>query len=212
MPLYQRINISNNSSIIIWKIEESEDQLLEGIEIHPTDNERLLKFSNPKKRNEFLALRQCLKNYFGRNPAVHYTADGKPYLQNDYNISFSHTDGFAAAIICKENSVGIDLELFRDRIKRIAHKFLREEEKESILAESEIGHMTLYWGAKEVMVKITGDRKLNFINELHVSPFKYNPDTQTLGNIITDEYTKNVKLFFKSFDNLHITYGWEIED
>lgn len=210
MPLYQRINISENSSIIIWKIEEDEQQLLSGIQIHPSDQSRLEKFTNPKKRNEFLALRQCLKVYFNHNPEVLYTLDGKPYIENGHYISFSHTDGFAAAIICENNKVGIDLELFRDRILRIAHKFLRPEEKESIQESTEVGHTTLYWGAKEVMVKITGNRKLNFINELFVKPFPFDNNTETSGKIITRDYHKNVKLYFKCIEGLHITYGWEI--
>lgn len=210
MPLYQRINISESTSIIIWKIEESEEVLMSGVEMHPSDNERFERFSNPKKRNEFLALRQCLIEYFGKNPPVHYNEDGKPFLKNGYHISFSHTDGFAGMIVCSKNPVGIDLELFRDRIKRIAHKFIRTEEKESIQKETEVPHLTLYWGAKEVMVKITGNRRLNFINELAVNPFPYQPDCKTSGTIQTSDYQKKISLFFKSIDSLHITYGWEI--
>ncbi len=210
MPLYQRFNISESTSIIIWKIEETEDELMLGIEMHPSDAERFEKFTNPKKRNEFLALRQCLIEYFGHNPAVHYNKDGKPFLKNGYHISFSHTDGFAGMIVCDKNPVGIDLELFRDRIKRIAHKFLREEEKKSIQNKTEVEHLTLYWGAKEVMVKITGNRRLNFISELSVKPFPYQPNCETSGTIKTDDYHKNIRLFFKSIESLHITYGWEI--
>lgn len=211
MPLYQRFIISESTSIIIWKIEETEDELLKGIEMHTSDAERFQKFTNPKKRNEFLALRQCLAVYFGFNPPVHYNENGKPLLENGYHISFSHTEGFAGIIVCNQSPVGIDLELFRDRIKRISHKFLRLEEKKSILPETEVGHMTLYWGAKEVMVKITGNRRLNFINELAVTPFPFDNNSETSGTITTNEYSKNVKLFFRCIDNLHITYGWEIQ-
>lgn len=210
MPLYQRFNISESSSIIIWKIEETEDELMLGIEMHASDKERFQQFTNPKKRNEFLALRQCLVEYFGQNPEVHYNKDGKPFLKNGYHISFSHTDGYAGMIVCDKNPVGIDLELFRERIKRIAHKFLREEEKNSINDTSEVGHLTLYWGAKEVMVKITGNRRLNFINELSVEPFPYQANCETSGSIITTDYHKKIRLFFKSIEDLHITYGWEI--
>src|SRR5690606_1163940 len=118
MPLYQRFNISESSSIIIWKIEETEDELMLGIEMHASDKERFQQFTNPKKRNEFLALRQCLVEYFGQNPEVHYNKDGNPFLKNGYHISFSHTDGYAGMIVCDKNPVGIDLELFRERIKR----------------------------------------------------------------------------------------------
>lgn len=210
MPLYQRFNISQSTSIIIWKIEEAEEELIKGIQMHASDAERFRRFTNPKKRNEFLALRQCLIEYFGNNPAVFYNENGKPFLKNGHHISFSHTDGYAGIIVCSKNPVGIDLEYFRDRIKRIAHKFLREEEKKSIQNKTEVEHLTLYWGAKEVMVKITGNRRLNFINELAVQPFPYQANCETSGTIITDDYHKNISLFFKSIEDLHLTYGWEI--
>lgn len=209
MPIFARQNPRPDTSIILWKIDENEDYFHQMIALHPSDRQRLQRFSNEKKRKEFLALRCCLKDYFGNNPPVFYTDQGKPYLKNGYFISFSHTTGFAGIIVSKTCKVGIDLELFREGIKRIAHKFMRDEENKTLSKTNEVSHLTHYWGAKEVMVKITGDRRHDFRKELLICPFHYGYPGHTTGIISARDYKKEVLLFFENIDNLYLTYGWE---
>lgn len=209
MPLFSRKKINSDVSILLWDITESESELSEGIQMHPSDVQRFKRFTHENKRKEFLALRRCLIAYFGKNPEVHYTSEGKPSLKNGYYISFSHSRQYAAIIVSQSVEVGIDIELYREGILRIAHKFLREEEHQSILKEDQVAHTTFYWGAKEVMVKITGDRRHNFIQELSVTPFSYQTPAQTIGKISSTNCTKAVELHFEKHDDLYITYGWE---
>lgn len=209
MPLFRRLNLGEHASIIIWKIEEKVEQMLPLISLHPTDGEKFTKLSHGAKQCEFLALRLCLREYFGHNPPVHYHLSGKPCLKNGKHISFSHTHGFAGLIIGHNGPVGIDLEVYRESIKRIAPKFLRKEEAAVLLPETEVEQIIHLWGAKEVMVKITGDRRLNFKKHLRVSPFFHQAFQETTGLILKEGLNKNVQLYFKTLDNLHLTYGWE---
>lgn len=209
MPLLVRKEINSTAELLLWKITENEDELLSQIEMHPSDAEKFKRFTHENKRKEFLALRCCLNQFFGKNPEVHYTIDGKPYLKNGYYISFSHSRQYAGIIVSKQAEVGIDLELYRHGILRIAHKFMRTEEDASLQEETKVQHITYYWGAKEVMVKITGDRRHNFIKELSVIPFNYSEITSSTGYINTAKYTKEISLFFEKYHDLYITYGWE---
>ncbi len=209
MPLFTRKEIDSKASLILWEINEKEDDLLSQITLHPSDSERFKRFTHENKRKEFLALRCCLSEYFGENPEVFYTEDGKPYLKNDHFVSFSHSRQYAGIIVSKSVEVGLDLELYREGILRIAHKFMRPEEDASLAEETKIEHITYYWGAKEVMVKITGDRKHNFLTELSVKPFDYSNCVQSTGFISAKNYRKQVCLFFEKKDDLFITYGWE---
>lgn len=211
MPLLSNKSIHEKATLILWEIEESEQELLSAVTLHPSDREKFQRLKNVNKRREFLALRCCLKHFFGENPPVFYTTDGKPYLQSDYKISFSHSHQFAGMIVSPITEVGIDLELYREGILRIAHKFMRTEEENSIKPETRIPHLTYYWGAKEVMVKITGDRKHNFIKDLLVEPFAYKNHSHSHGKIKNEEYNLSVELFFEKEDQLYITYGWATE-
>ncbi len=209
MPLLVKKEIDTTAVLILWKITEKEDELKQQITLHQSDSERFKRFTHENKRKEFLALRCCLNKYFGQNPEVFYTADGKPYLKNGHYISFSHSRHYAGIMVSKTAEVGIDLELYREGILRIAHKFMRPEEDSSLQENTKIEHTTYYWGAKEVMVKITGDRKHNFLKELLVKPFDYAENTISTGFINAKEYSKEVCLHFEKMGELFITYGWE---
>ncbi len=209
MPLFARKEIDSTAVLLLWKITEEESELLSLITLHTSDKERFKRFTHQNKRKEFLALRCCLSEYFGQNPEVFYTIDGKPYLSNNHFISFSHSRQYAGVMVSKAAEVGLDLELHREGILRIAHKFMRPEEDATVIEENRIAHTTYYWGAKEVMVKITGNRKLNFLKELAVKPFTYSSYQKSTGLINTKTYCKEVCLFFEKQEDLYITYGWE---
>lgn len=209
MPLINRKNVGPQCEVIIWKIEESVDELLDKVAMHDSDFAKFRRLNNEEKQREFLALRCCLADKFGTNPPVFYTKNGKPYLDKTSHISFSHTRGYAGMIISNERRVGIDLEMYRDSFRRIAPKFISDGERKTIQEETETEQLIHYWGAKEVMVKITGNRRHNFKQHLRVAPFIYRPVARGGGMVVTDEAHLPVQFVFDRIDNLHLTYGWE---
>ena len=87
----------------------------------------------------------------------------KPYLNNcNYNISISHTGHFAAIIISQSHSTGIDIERITERVERVKHKFLSENELSNINSKSERTHLALLWAAKEAAYKILNIPQLSF--------------------------------------------------
>ncbi len=208
MSIFIRKQIPNQASILIWKIEETETQLLEQVFLHPSDQNRFNRISHERSRIEFLALRCCLKDYYGENPEVYYEETGKPYTKNGDHISFTHTRGFAGVIISKTSPVGIDLELHRDQILRIAHKFISPREGATIKDMNRIEHLTFYWGAKEVAIKITGNHHLSFIEQLQVMPFDYKPCTSSSVNIYNTTGLQKAEVHFEKIEELSLSYGW----
>lgn len=207
MPLLNHLTFKLYD-LVLWHITETKEQLLEGIVLHASDKNKLSTCKNPVRIAEFLALRQCLKIYFGYNPEVFYHETGKPYLKEGYEISFSHTRQYACMIISKSLNVGVDLEVFRENVQRIQSKFVRKEEAKMI-NEEPITHLIAYWSAKEVIVKILGDRKLDFKKEIRLEPLALKTAMQGRGHVFKNNQHKSYYLLFKNFENFMLTYGWE---
>lgn len=210
MALWNHKKLNAPLDILIWKIEESEEELLKGIDLFPRDLKKLEGINHPHKRKEFLALRQCLKHLFNKSQEVAYSENGKPFLKNGPYLSFSHTHGYAALIASSKLNVGIDIEVHRAGIKRIAPKFLRPEEAQSIEEATRVEQTTFYWGAKEVMVKIEGDRRLDFKRELSVDPFQFTSTKETTASYRSRDERKDYKVHFEHLEPLYLTFGWQI--
>ncbi|MGB0177027.1 MAG: 4'-phosphopantetheinyl transferase family protein [Owenweeksia sp.] len=210
MPLFKVKSFKSHMHYIVWQISETEEELRREIKLYPTDHARLEKLKHPEKIKEFLALRCCLRHFFGENPEICYTPNGKPFLKNGPSVSFSHTSGFAGVAIGEGLDVGLDLEIHRESIQRIAPKFMREDENITLDPDHLTAHITYYWGAKEVLVKIEGDRKLHFKKQLRISPFLYRNHAYTTAVLSNGANLRKYQLYFEKHENLYLTYGWKV--
>ena len=207
MPVFKHLRQSL-FEVVIWHITENTDHLKQGIELHPEEKERFQSFKNEVRKREFLALRHCLAEIFGKNPKVFYSAEGKPQLESVGHISFSHTRQYAAVIFSKQLPVGIDLECFREGIEKIQSKFIRTEENKTLHPEAKIKHLTAYWGGKEAIVKIEGNRQLDFKKEIRIQPFLYQQAQSTQAVLLRAGKRTHFTLRFKTFPKFILTYGW----
>ena len=64
MPEFLKESIENLAQFAIWKIDESEDELLEGLTISNIEKNKLNQLKNHVHRKGFLATRQLLKGIF----------------------------------------------------------------------------------------------------------------------------------------------------
>lgn len=125
MPLFFQHIISPNTQLAIWQIEEDESFFLEKVSLQRS-------ITHPHKRLQHLAGRYLLRFLFSDFPdeEIEIASTRKPFLPNEqYHFSISHCGNFAAAIVSKNERVGIDIELITDKVAKIAHKFLNDEEK-----------------------------------------------------------------------------------
>ncbi|MES2567625.1 MAG: 4'-phosphopantetheinyl transferase superfamily protein [Bacteroidota bacterium] len=133
-----------------------------------------------------------LKALIDQDCVVEYDEKGKPYLLNDSrHISISHSHDRLAIIVNKSESTGIDIELIREKVLKIKHKFLNEGELKD--AGDNVEKLLIYWAAKETLYKIYGLKEVDFIEHLLVKPFtKHN-----LGTIIGEINLPGFKEIFE---------------
>ena len=135
-----------------------------------------------------------------------YDDKGKPHLANDSrHISLSHSHNKLAIIINEHEPTGIDIELIRNKVLRIRHKFLSAPE----LAETgdDVEKLLVYWAAKETLYKIYGLKEVDFIAHLFVKPFnKHNLGTIT-GEINLPAFKKHFELNYQSVDDYILVYA-----
>lgn len=208
MPLFEKIKLKN-AQIVIWKIEEEESFFRSNTTLSEADQLKLTHISHPKKRLEFLALRQCLRLCNQGNLDVFYTKNGKPFLNNkEASISFSHNGDYAAVIFSKQLNVGIDIESFRPKIKKLKNRFLRNEEAHCISSSNEIEHVTAFWSAKETVLKINGNKQLDFKENIKVSPFLFCYHASIPAYIQQKNLIQSFNLFLKKYPDFLLSYGW----
>ena len=172
MPLIKKLD-NEKYSLAVWKITESEDELLASLHLSNEEQTELNQIKAPQARTEWAACRKLLKAVLHtENVFVVKDTFGKPYIENSSrHISISHTHGYAAAMI-SDKCCGIDVHKLETRIEKIAPKFISEEEWLSIDDNSDrLNKIHLYWSAKEAMYKFYGKKQLGFRNHMKVLPF-----------------------------------------
>jgi 4'-phosphopantetheinyl transferase len=185
MPLHFHKKISNQGEIGLWKIEEDEIFFLEQLQLGQ-EEEGFIADIKGHRRLEWLASRFLLHKMSGRTKRSACIKDdnGKPFLVDSlFDISLSHSREFAA-VIAAPQAVGIDIQKVVDKIDRIAHKFMRDEEMESLQEATRLEHLHVYWGAKEALYKAYGRRQLDFKEHIFITPFEYDVANGTSNGYI----------------------------
>ncbi len=137
---------------------------------------------------------------------IAYDEKGKPFLTNNSkHISISHSHDKLAIIVNEKESTGIDIELIRDKVLKIKHKFLSESEL--VDANDNIEKLLIYWAAKETLYKIYGLKEVDFIEHLFVKPFtKHNLGT-IIGEINLSNFTESFHLNYQILDDYVLVYA-----
>ena len=145
MPLFKKIK-NEDFEIALWRIEEPLSFFESEFESHPV-------IKNENKKLQWFATRFLVREILGKQAEVLNDEIGKPFVNNaSHNISLSHTPKFVAVMASKKNIVGIDLEPVHEKVKRIASKFLLEDELKLISEEQKTEKLILYWSAKRSVV------------------------------------------------------------
>ncbi len=170
MPLYKTLNNRGNTAVYIWEIEESEAWLRTDIELSQNSMNRLLSMSSELHRRGFLSIRHLLREAGYTDNDLYYSKNGKPFLRDGRHISITHSFTFTAIVI-SDSLTGIDIEKQRDKIQRIAIKFIGYENQYLESIEEPTRELTVIWGAKESMYKLYGTKGLGFKAHCKVDRF-----------------------------------------
>ncbi|MFC5681763.1 4'-phosphopantetheinyl transferase family protein [Flavobacterium sp. MAHUQ-51] len=207
MPLFKKIEFNATTQIYIWKITESFEQLSQEVELNPVCQERIATMKSELHQRGFLSVRKLLNKAGYTDFDLYYDEFGKPHLQDGKHISITHSHEFSSIIVSDE-VVGIDIELQREKIIRIADKFCDAElqylNKEAI--SEYIKKLTVIWGAKEAIFKIQNEKGISFKDHIAVNPFDLN-QTETVANLHFGGMDKAFKIYFEEIENFTLVYA-----
>ena len=206
MPLYKTISPNAQTTVKIWKITESYDDLLDKVNLNSNTLERVLRMKSKLHQCGFLSVR-CLLQEFGYTDSdLFYDDFGKPHLNDGKQISITHSFIFSAIII-SDQKVGIDIEMQRTKIQNIAEKFVDYEF--CYLNQIDINYidkLTVIWCVKESLYKLFETPGLSFKQHCLVIPFQLT-DKSTVAWIDYQTQKHRYNIEFLRFEGFTCAYA-----
>lgn len=189
----------------LWQIDEKADKYLSEADERPFANGR-----GVRRALQQSAARLTLSALLGQpGLEIFYDSYGKPFLAGQScHISISHSHGKVAVIVEKDKPTGIDIELIRPKIIRIAEKFMSEEELASLPhgPQQRQEALFVYWCAKESLYKLYGKKELIFKKDLHIAPFRYEGSGRIRGCITRGSIKNTYDLVYEKAGEYMLAY------
>lgn len=172
MPIIFQHTINENARVALWKIEEPLSFFAKRVPVPD-------KITHPENLLRHMAARYLLHLLEPSFPyqKIEIAENGKPFLSDgSLQFSLSHSGKYAAAIISKDQGVGVDAEMVSDRIFKVGSRFLSEQEfalfENSLPGFKESGlqkkWLTAGWSAKESVFKWQGKPGVDFKTEIQL--------------------------------------------
>jgi 4'-phosphopantetheinyl transferase EntD len=214
VPLFYQHTVNATTKLGIWQIEEDENFFLTKVPLQRN-------ITHPHKRLQHLAGRYLLQFLF---PDFPYTeiliADTrKPYLPNEqYHFSISHCVEYAAAIVSSTHRVGIDIEKPTEKVERIGHKFIHENEQRFLVKSEQLAvnnslltaHrllFTIMWSAKESLFKWYSLGKVDFKENMQlISNIQKQNDSLLLPFVFKKNESVYLNIISKIFEELVLSW------
>ena len=205
---YQKV-IDDKTCFAVWKIEETAEDLFSRLQLNDSERTYVESLNNGKRNLHWLSTRVLLRQMLNTDKYIDCRVDehGKPYLANfPHHISFSHSFDYAAVMISKDKPVGIDIELVKSKITRVANKFMSPVELEFIDSNHTIPHLYICWCAKEAVYKLNGQGNVSFKDHIHLQPFQYATKGSFVATLEVEE-EKQLNVCFEAFEDYMIGYA-----
>lgn len=201
MPIFFQHQVNATTRLGIWKIEETEEFFKANVPLHRD-------VTHPHKRLQHLAGRFLLQYLFPHFPyeLVQIADTRKPFLPAEqYHFSISHCGDFAAAIVSKDQRVGVDIEIPVQKIMRIRDKFLSAEELHR-LGNLDINQLTQCWSAKEAVFKWYGNGGVDFREHIQLSQLL--EDKHQLTGFFTKDEVKPLTIDYRLLQ--YVVLAWVV--
>jgi len=208
MAIAYRQQVDDDTEFAIWKIEEEADELYCQLQLNEYEKAYYEQLKIGKRNLHWLGTRVLLRKMLRTNEYIDFKVDshGKPYLGNlPFHISLSHSFDYAAVMIGKE-PVGIDIEQVREKVERIAHKFMREEEMAFIDPNDKIKQLYVSWCVKEAVYKCYGQKEVSFVNNIWLEPFAFEGHGWLKAHLNKAEINLNFDVGYLQYQDYMIGY------
>jgi phosphopantetheinyl transferase len=209
MPLFKSILHNSKTEILVWKITETLEQLLLEVILNEKSKARLAGMKSVSHQCGFLSVRKLLQEKGYTDFDLYYDEFGKPHLNDGRHISISHSHEFSTIILSDQNC-GIDLEMQREKIITIAHKFAEHEFEflKDVGEKNYIRQLTVIWGAKEAVFKIRNEVGISFKDHIHVAPFSIEM-MQSVALLKFGSLNMNYNIFFEEVERFTLVYAFQ---
>lgn len=205
MPLYKTITPNSQTTVKIWKIEESYEHLFKPLSLKKESLSRVLGMKSELHQRGFLSVRHLLHEFGYTDQDLFYDDNGKPHLKDGKHISITHSFTFSGVII-SDKEVGIDIEKQRNKIAVIAKKFVDYEfDYLDTTAPDYINKLTVIWGVKESLYKLFATPGMLFRDHFLVIPFNIS-DLQTVCWIDYKGLKKRYNANYLEFEGFTCAY------
>lgn len=200
MPLY-KIKEESQYRLAIWEISEPESFFIERTGL-------IAQSKWEHRRLEFQASRYLLKLLDPAFPFgnIKISEQGKPFLPGE-NAHFSITHSFPfVGVALATMPIGIDVQIYQEKISRLQQKFLSEEEQKYF--NNDIRQITLAWAAKEAVFKWSGLSGIDFKRHMPIHDFQVLPTTQASMKISFEKTTPSQSLLLSG--SIEEQFGWMV--
>lgn len=210
MPIVFNKNIDDQTILAVWKIQENEAELTAGLQLKQHELDFLSSLNKGKRLLHWLSTRLLLRTMLNTNTYIDCRMDdhGKPYLVNmDYEISLSHSYDYAAVMISKDKKVGVDIELMKDKIHLIKHKFLSVGELAQPDLDTSTEGLYVSWCVKEAIYKWNGRRGLELKKDMFVKAFPLKEEGELQAVVNLPDHIQDLSAsYFKTSDGYMLAY------
>jgi len=212
VPIFFQHQVNESTRLGIWKIEETEEFFLSNVPLRQ-------EVTHPLKRLQHLAGRFLLQFLCPGFPyeLVRIADTRKPYLPNEqYHFSISHCGDYAAAIVSKDQRVGVDIEIISEKAEKIKNKFLTQNEQLILSLGTRLGAealpkwgqgsselTTLFWCAKESVYKWFGNGGVDFRKHIQLEGLHEN-DEMIIGHFAKTK--QGLIIHYRHLDHLILTW------
>jgi 4'-phosphopantetheinyl transferase len=170
MPLHKTIKINESTSIFLWKITESFEDLFDEVALNDINYIRLNTMKSESHQKGFLSIRMLLKHCGYSDFDLFYDEYGKPHLKDGNHISISHSFDFSMIAISNK-PLGIDIEHCKEKVLKIAPRFMDVSHLDNLSHKEQIQKATVIWGIKESIFKIKNEKGISFPDHIFEENF-----------------------------------------
>ena len=170
MPLFKTIHISDDITVFLWEITEDYNELLRQVSLKDTSLARMENMKSESHQKGFLSVRMLLQHCGYTDFDLIYDQFGKPHLKDGKHISISHSFDFSVIALSRKN-IGIDIEQIKEKVLRIAPRFMEMWHLENMHEEEQMKKATVIWGTKEAIFKIKNEAGISFPDHIFEKPF-----------------------------------------
>ncbi len=159
MPLVRVERPGNDTLLGLWQMTEPVGEL-------PVPSQVDLRgYRSEVRRREVLVTYALISALTGDDSlVVGHEASGKPQLKG-WQVSISHTRGWAVVLLSRSHEVAVDIEYRSDRVTRVVERFIRPDEDSDGLPRQLIN-----WSAKETVYKYFSAEDLQYF-EMRLLPY-----------------------------------------